>query len=72
MKERTIGSIIKNQSNITCQNYKKSEQEMYWISCSDFLYVFVNKSGSLSLATPNYAGNVEEKDADVMLEYLPR
>lgn len=36
------------------------------------LYVFVNKSGSLSLATPNYAGNVEEKDADVMLEYLPR
>lgn len=36
------------------------------------LYVFVNKNGSLSLATPNYAGNVDEKDMDVMLEYLPR
>lgn len=34
------------------------------------LYVFVNKSGGLSLATPNYAGNVDEQDSDVMLEYL--
>lgn len=36
------------------------------------LYVFVNKSGSLSLATPNYAGNVEAKDFDIMLEYLSK
>ncbi|MGX7151231.1 hypothetical protein [Enterococcus ureasiticus] len=36
------------------------------------LYVFINKSGNLSLATPNYAGNVETKDFDIMLEYLPK
>ncbi|MDO4431713.1 MAG: DUF1002 domain-containing protein [Aerococcaceae bacterium] len=35
-----------------------------------FHYAFVNRNGGLSLATPNYAGNVEPQDADVMLEYL--
>lgn len=34
-------------------------------------YVFTNSSGTLSLATPNYAGNVMETESDVMLEYLP-
>lgn len=34
-------------------------------------YVFTNSSGTLSLATPNYAGNVMESESDVMLEYLP-
>lgn len=35
------------------------------------LYVFTNSSGGLSLATPNYAGNVPDDQMDVMLEYLP-
>lgn len=34
-------------------------------------YVFTNSNGTLSLATPNYAGNVMESERDVMLEYLP-
>lgn len=34
------------------------------------LYLFHNKHGGLSLATPNYAGNVLEDQADVMLEAL--
>lgn len=34
-------------------------------------YVFTNSSGTLSLATPNYAGNVMATESDVMLEYLP-
>lgn len=32
------------------------------------LYVFTNRDGGLSLATPNYAGNVEPDQTDVMLE----
>ena len=35
------------------------------------LYVFTNSGGGLSLATPNYAGNVPPGEGDVMLEYLP-
>lgn len=34
------------------------------------LYLFHNKHGGLSLATPNYAGNVSEDQRDVMLEVL--
>ncbi|MGG5369729.1 hypothetical protein [Enterococcus sp. AZ196] len=34
------------------------------------LYLFHNKQGGLSLATPNYAGNVSENETDVMLEVL--
>lgn len=34
-------------------------------------YVFMNASGTLSLATPNYAGNVMDSERDVMLEYVP-
>lgn len=34
------------------------------------LYLFHNKHGGLSLATPNYAGNVPEDQTDVMLEVL--
>lgn len=34
------------------------------------LYLFHNKHGGLSLATPNYAGNVSEDQMDVMLEVL--
>lgn len=33
-------------------------------------YLFVNKNGGISLATPNYAGNYAEGEADVMLEVL--
>lgn len=32
------------------------------------LYVFTNSGGGLSVATPNYAGNVEPDQTDVMLE----
>lgn len=32
-------------------------------------YVYYNDEGGISLATPNFAGNVEEEDMDVMLEY---
>ena len=34
------------------------------------LYLFVNKDGGYSLATPNYAGNVSDDMRDVMLEVL--
>lgn len=34
------------------------------------LYLFVNKNGGISLATPNYAGNYADGEADVMLEVL--
>ena len=34
------------------------------------LYLFHNKHGRLSLATPNYAGNVSADQSDVMLEVL--
>lgn len=34
------------------------------------LYLFHNKQGGLSLATPNYAGNVTEEQSDVMIEVL--
>lgn len=37
---------------------------------SENLFLFVNKDGGISLATPNYAGNVDEAEKDVMLEYL--
>lgn len=36
------------------------------------LYVFINKNGGVSLVTPNYAGNVETNNMDVMVEYLPQ
>lgn len=34
------------------------------------LYLIVNQAGTLSLLTPNYAGNVTEEDYDVMIEVL--
>ncbi|MBU5359774.1 hypothetical protein KQI58_01630 [Enterococcus raffinosus] len=34
------------------------------------LYLFHNKRGGLSLATPNYAGNVSSDQSDVMIEVL--
>ncbi|MGX7076428.1 DUF1002 domain-containing protein [Globicatella sanguinis] len=37
---------------------------------SENLFLFINKDGGISLATPNYAGNVDESEKDVMLEYL--
>lgn len=36
------------------------------------LYAFINKNGGVSLVTPNYAGNVETNNMDVMVEYLPQ
>lgn len=35
---------------------------------NETLYVLTNRNGGLSLITPNYAGNVEEADRDVLLE----
>ncbi|WP_143141722.1 hypothetical protein [Enterococcus caccae] len=37
---------------------------------SNKFYLFVNKNGGISLATPNYAGNYPEGEAYVMLEVL--
>lgn len=37
---------------------------------SGALYLFHNKHGGLSLATPNYAGNVQEDETDIMIEVL--
>lgn len=34
------------------------------------LYLFINRSGTLSLATPNYAGNVPDDQRDVMIELV--
>lgn len=34
------------------------------------LYLFINRSGTLSLATPNYAGNVLDDQRDVMIEVM--
>ncbi len=35
------------------------------------MYLFYNHDGGLSLATPNYAGNVPADQMDVMQEVLP-
>lgn len=35
-------------------------------------YAFYNKNGGISIATPNYAGNVEDAQADIMLEYTEK
>lgn len=37
---------------------------------SQTLYLFKNNQGNISLATPNYAGNVSDNDRDVMLEVI--
>ncbi|MBF6626754.1 DUF1002 domain-containing protein [Aerococcaceae bacterium zg-BR9] len=34
------------------------------------MYLFVNKDNKVSLATPNFAGNVTDDQKDVMLEYI--
>lgn len=34
------------------------------------MFLFNNQNGGISLATPNYAGNVLPADSDIMLEYL--
>lgn len=36
------------------------------------MYLFYNHDGGLSLATPNYAGNVPADQMDVMQEVLPK
>lgn len=33
-------------------------------------YLFINKDGKVTLAAPNFAGNVSAEDADVRLEYV--
>lgn len=38
---------------------------------SGSMYAFQNSNGGVSLATPNYAGNVPNDQTDVMLEVLP-
>lgn len=40
------------------------------IGTSGPLYLFYNRNGGISLATPNYAGNVSDDQKDVMLEVL--
>lgn len=34
------------------------------------LYLFYNSQGGISLATPNYAGNVSDNERDIMLEVI--
>ncbi|MGO3792239.1 MAG: hypothetical protein ACTJG1_12380 [Enterococcus gilvus] len=52
----TIGSQLSGSTNVNNQ--------------SGALYLFHNANGGLSLATPNYAGNVPADQADVMIEVL--
>ena len=55
----TMLSIGVQISGATNRNYQSGN-----------LYLFHNKHGRLSLATPNYAGNVSADQSDVMLEVL--
>lgn len=40
------------------------------LASSGPLYLFYNRDGGISLATPNYAGNVSDDQRDVMLEVV--
>lgn len=53
---------IKVNTEIVVTGTKDNEEQR--------LYLFMTNNGQLALATPNYAGNVDEQDKDVMLEYL--
>ncbi|MBE9909339.1 hypothetical protein [Enterococcus casseliflavus] len=58
---------VKVNTELKFKRYLKSNGN------SDFeknMYLFTNNDGDLSLATPNYAGNVDEEQQDVLLEAL--
>ncbi|WP_321386952.1 hypothetical protein [uncultured Enterococcus sp.] len=55
--ELVLGEMLQNDNNN---------------SLTGNLYVFTNNNGGVSLATPNYAGNMPAGSEDVMLEYLVR
>ena len=51
------------------ENIQKADSQLSMLEGENF-YLFYNDQESLSLATINFAGNVEPKDYDIMQEYV--
>lgn len=47
------------------------DRDYGWSEGQRNFYLILNQSGTVSLITPNYAGNVTEEQYDVMIEVLP-
>lgn len=56
---------VKVNTQITLSNNVSGSGEQH---AGEVLYAFENANGGLSLATPNYAGNIEPGQQDVLLE----
>lgn len=57
----TLTGILSNPDN----------RDYGWSEGAKDMYLIVNQAGTVSLITPNYAGNVMEDQSDVMIEVLP-
>ncbi len=68
VKNRIRTVRVNSEILLTTINKADRDREKYFDGKS--LYFFHNKSGGISLVTPNYAGNVSESETDVMQEVL--
>lgn len=59
---------VKVNTQITIENLIDGDSSEH---IGNIMYLYYNTNGTISLVTPNYAGNVMPEHADVMLEYTP-
>lgn len=64
--DNSIRTVKVNTELILGTNISSNDEQ----NRSGTLYLFNNKNGSISLITPNYAGNVTDDQKDVMLEVI--
>ncbi|EMW5808739.1 hypothetical protein AAFC87_001090 [Enterococcus faecalis] len=64
--DNSIRTVKLNTELILGTNISSNDEQ----NRSGTLYLFNNKNGSISLITPNYAGNVTDDQKDVMLEVI--
>ena len=64
--DNSIRTVKVNTELILGTNISSNDEQ----NRSGTLYLFNNKNGSISLITPNYAGNVTDDQKDVMLEAI--
>ena len=64
--DNSIRTVKVNTELILGTNISSNDEQ----NRPDTLYLFNNKNGSISLITPNYAGNVTDDQKDVMLEVI--
>lgn len=64
--DNSIRTVKVNTELILGTNISPNDEQ----NRSGTLYLFNNKNGSISLITPNYAGNVTDDQKDVMLEVI--